>query len=41
LIAGLLSVGVAIAATPVGSEWMTHIPDLTDWIALQLRGLTS
>jgi uncharacterized membrane-anchored protein len=41
LVAGLLSVGVAIAATPVGSEWMTHITDLTDWVALRVRGLTS
>jgi len=41
LLGGLVSVGVAIAATPVGSEWMTHVTDLVDWVSLWIRGLTS
>lgn len=41
LIAGLLSVGFAIAATPVGGEWATHLTGLVDSVRLWIQGLTS
>jgi uncharacterized membrane-anchored protein len=41
LIGGLVAVVVAIAATPVGSEWMTHVTGLVDWMSLRIRGLAS
>jgi uncharacterized membrane-anchored protein len=41
LIAGVLAVAVAVAATPVGSEWMTHVTGLVDSVRLWIRGLTS
>jgi uncharacterized membrane-anchored protein len=41
LIGGLAAVAVAIAATPVGSEWMTHATGLVDRVSLWIRGLTS
>jgi uncharacterized membrane-anchored protein len=41
LMAGVLSVAVAVAATPVGSEWMTHLSGLVDSARLWIQGLLS
>jgi uncharacterized membrane-anchored protein len=41
LFCGLVSVAVAVAATPVGSEWMTHVTGLVDTVRLWIQGLTS
>lgn len=41
LVGGVVSVAAAIAATPVGSEWMTHVTSVVDTISLWIRGLTS
>jgi len=38
LLGGLLSMAVAIAATPVGGEWMTHVTGLVDTVSLWIRG---
>jgi uncharacterized membrane-anchored protein len=41
LVGGLVSMAVAIAVTPVGSEWMTHLTGLVDAARLWIQGLTS
>jgi uncharacterized membrane-anchored protein len=41
LLAGVLSVAVAIAATPVGSEWMTHVHGAVDVVRVWIQGLLS
>ena len=41
LLAGVVSVAVAIAATPVGSEWMTHVSGWVDSLTSWVRGLIS
>lgn len=41
LVAGIASVAVAVAATPVGSEWMTHVTALIDVVKTWVRGIIS
>jgi uncharacterized membrane-anchored protein len=41
LVAGIISVAVAVAATPVGSEWLTHVTSLVDAVKAWVRGIAS